>query len=333
MKPEEQLGKIQCVASFEAKVKAQLGGPLQASQVTTLQVNVGKLCNQKCKHCHVDAGPDRTEIMERPTFEKLLKLAQSPQITTVDLTGGAPEMNPHFRWFVSELRALGKKVIVRCNLTILMVGRQNADLAQFFADHRIHVVSSLPYYEKSWTDRQRGEGVFDRSIQALKLLNSLGYGKSGTGLELDLVVNPPGAVLPATQSTLEPVYRESLKRNHGIEFSRLITITNMPISRFLEFLERSGNLESYLETLANAYNPATVEKVMCRDLISVSWDGWLYDCDFNQMLELKINSSNGALHLDQIESIEQLNRRPIVVKNHCYGCTAGSGSSCGGQLE
>lgn len=304
--------------------------PLKPRQIGTLQVNVGKMCNQTCKHCHVDAGPDRKEIMTVETMHQCLDvLRQHPQLKVVDLTGGAPEMNPNFRWFVEQLTGLGKQVIVRCNLTILLANKKYADLPDFYKKHRIEVVSSLPFYAQDRTDRQRGDGVFDASIRALQLLNQVGYGKEGSGLKLNLVYNPSGAFLPSGQAALEKSYREVLKQRFSIEFNDLFVITNMPISRFLDYLLMSGNFESYMEKLIHAYNPAAAANVMCRDTISVGWDGYLYDCDFNQMLELKVNCR--SKHIREFDD-QALMEREIIVGNHCYGCTAGSGSSCGGTI-
>lgn len=319
--------------SFRERI-ANLGfDPLTSAGIEIFQINVGKLCNQSCAHCHVDAGPDRKhEQMSREHLEKCLRIiAASPGIHTVDITGGAPEMNPHFRWFVEEVSRLDKKVINRCNLTIIVSNPKYHDLPEFFARHRINVVSSLPYYSKVRTDAQRGEGVFDDSIRALKMLNEAGYGKPGTGLQLDLVFNPSGAFLPGSQHSLEQQFKAQLERRHGIVFNNLFTITNLPISRFLEYLLESGNYETYMQELVNAFNPATVTGLMCRNTISVSWDGYLYDCDFNQMLGLKVSSENSR-HLDDFD-LATLNSREIVLNQHCYGCTAGAGSSCGGAIS
>ncbi len=318
--------------SFEEKV-ANLGfAPLRPTGIEIFQVNIGKLCNQSCAHCHVDAGPDRKEEqMSRAHLEKCLAfIAASEAIHTVDITGGAPEMNANFRWFVEALSRLGKKIIDRCNLTIIVSNPKYNDLPEFFAKHRVNLVSSLPYYNKIRTDAQRGEGVFEDSIKALKMLNEVGYGQEGSGLELDLVYNPSGAFLPGCQSSLELEFKRHLKRKYGIDFNQLFTITNLPISRFLDYLLESGNYESYMQALVEAFNPATVDGVMCRNTISVSWDGYLYDCDFNQMLDLKV-APESTRHLDHFD-LKTLNERPIVLNQHCYGCTAGAGSSCGGSI-
>lgn len=314
---------------FSEKLKAQGLYPLRAQGVHTLQVNVGKMCNQTCSHCHVDAGPDRTEIMTRETMGQILEVLKHESIATVDITGGAPEMNPNFRWFVEELSKLRKGIIVRCNLTILFAGQAYRDLPQFFAEHHVHVVSSLPCYSKKNTDAQRGVGVFDKSIQALLRLNDVGYGKTGTGLELDLVYNPNGAFLPGPQAALENDYKRELRELFGIEFNHLFAITNLPVSRFLDFLLESKGLDAYLDKLVQAYQPKAAEGVMCRSLISVGWDGKLYDCDFNQMLEMEVSTTDSR-HIRDFD-LAELSQRTIRVNQHCYGCTAGQGSSCGGK--
>ena len=305
--------------------------PLKPLASEIFQINVGKMCNQVCKHCHVDAGPDRKEIMTQETMQLCLDiLAQNNSFTTVDLTGGAPELNPNFRWFVEEIKKLGKHVIVRCNLTIILANKRFNDLPDFFKQHRIEVVSSLPSYTQDRTDRQRGDGVFQDSIKALQMLNEVGYGQPGTNLILNLVYNPAGAFLPPSQSTLQAEYKEALNRDFNIQFNKLFAITNMPISRYLDYLLVSGNYEKYMEKLIAAFNPAAAQSVMCRNTLSVGWDGLLYDCDFNQMLELKVSCSN-SVHLSQF-NIDAINNRNIVLNQHCYGCTAGAGSSCGGVV-
>ena len=304
-------------------------------KTTTLeifQLNIGKLCNQTCTHCHVDAGPDRKEEnMNKEILEKCLKIiAAVPTIHTVDITGGAPEMNPHFRWFVEECTKLGKKVIDRCNLTIIMANKKYHDMPQFFAKHKVHIVSSLPYFSEGKTDSQRGDGVFQDSIKALKLLNEAGYGKDNPDLVLDLVYNPNGAFLPDDQDSLQTLFKRKLKTKFDITFNSLFAITNLPIARFLDYLLQSGNYEEYMEKLVNAFNPMTIEGLMCRNTLSVSWDGYLHDCDFNQMLELKVAPKNSQ-HLDTFD-LESLQNRTIILNQHCYGCTAGAGSSCGGEV-
>ncbi len=312
---------------------ADLGhSPFLTEELQIFQINIGKLCNQTCAHCHVDAGPDRKEEnMDRATLEKCLKIIGSvPSIHTVDITGGAPEMNAHFRWFVEECTKLGKKVIDRCNLTIIMANPKYHDLPEFLAKHKVQVVSSLPYFSKKRTDSQRGDGVFEDSIAALQKLNAIGYGKEGSGLVLDLVYNPSGAFLPDDQASLQAEFKRQLKRKFDIDFNQLYAITNLPVSRFLDYLIQTENYEDYMRALIEAFNPGTIEGLMCRNTLSVSWDGFLYDCDFNQMLDLKV-SSKKSQHLDDFD-LTELTNRPIMVNQHCYGCTAGAGSSCGGEI-
>src|SRR5574337_817367 len=303
--------------------------PLRATGISVFQINVGKLCNQTCRHCHVDAGPDRPEAMSLETAEQCVRALRKTDIPTVDITGGAPELNPHFRWLVEQVRGLDRHVIDRCNLSVLLLPSQ-ADLAKFLANHRVEIIASLPSYRASQTDAQRGNGVFEKSIEALHLLNRLGYGQPDSGLTLNLVYNPVGAFLPPKQEAIEAQFKKELRTRHGIEFNRLYTITNMPISRFLEFLVESGNYEQYMTRLANAFNPAAATGVMCRYTLSVGWDGRLYDCDFNQMLELPVDYGAPS-HIRDFDPAH-LHDRQIVTRNHCYGCTAGSGSSCGGSV-
>jgi radical SAM/Cys-rich protein len=306
--------------------------PLAAATIDVLQVNVGKRCNQACHHCHVDAGPDRREVMPDGVVDAVLTvLARSP-IPTLDITGGAPEMHPRFRDLVVKARQLGRRVIDRCNLTITTLPNYS-DLPRFLAAQRVEVVASLPSYAATMTDRQRGDGVFEASIAALREFNGVGYGVDGTGLELTLVTNPVGAFLPAAQAGLERDWKRELQRRYGIVFTRLFTITNMPISRYLEWLEQSGNLQGYLDKLVQAFNPATVPGVMCRNMLSVGWDGRLFDCDFNQMLDLPVMAGQPQSILDLVEhpaALAGLSQRPVVTGPHCFGCTAGGGSSCGG---
>jgi radical SAM/Cys-rich protein len=312
--------------------KLEEGGlyPLKPTGVQIFQVNVGKMCNQVCKHCHVDAGPDRKEIMTPETMQQCLQVLQeNPSMQTVDLTGGAPEMNPNFRPLVEEIKKLGRHVIVRCNLTILLANKKYHDLPQFFKQHNVEVVSSLPFYTQDRTDRQRGNGVFEDSIKALQMLNEVGYGREESGLVLNLVYNPAGAFMPPPQMALEAEYKKALMDKYGISFNNLFAITNLPISRFLDYLLQSNNYEKYMEKLVAAYNPAAAFNVMCRNTISVGWDGWLYDCDFNQMLDLKVGCT--SRHISHFNK-ELLDNRDIVINQHCYGCTAGSGSSCGGTV-
>jgi len=303
--------------------------PLHATGITVFQINVGKVCNQTCRHCHVDAGPDRTETMSSETAAHCLAALAMTDIPTVDITGGAPELNPNFRWLVERSRALGRHVIDRCNLTVLLLPSQR-DLADFLAANQVEIIASLPSYQASQTDTQRGTGTFDKSIEAIRILNRLGYGREGSGLALNLVYNPVGAFLPPKQEPTEARFKRELFARFGITFNRLYTITNMPISRFLEFLVESGNYAGYMQRLANAFNPAAAAGVMCRSTLSVGWDGILYDCDFNQMLDLPI-SPDAPRHIREFDPARLAQRR-IVTRNHCYGCTAGSGSSCGGSV-
>ncbi len=320
--------RIEQLARFENKLSETGLFPLRPTKLEIFQVNLGKLCNQTCQHCHVDAGPDRREIMTQDIMKMVLKALENSAAHTVDMTGGAPEMIPNFRWFVEKITAMNKKVIVRCNLTIILANKSFHDLPEFYKKHKIHIVSSLPYYEADKTDRQRGKGVFETSIEALQMLNAVGYGKKGTGLELDLVYNPSGAFLPGSQAALQNDFKAELLKKYNIEFNQLFAITNMPISRFLDYLITSGNFEDYMEKLLKSYNSNAATGVMCRNTISVGWDGYLYDCDFNQMLELKV-ATKSRDHIDSY-SENELSQRSIVLNQHCFGCTAGAGSSCGG---
>ncbi len=313
--------------SFDRRLALAGLAPLAATGISVLQINVGKLCNQTCRHCHVDAGPDRSEVMTRETAEACMAALARTGIPTVDITGGAPELSPCFRYLVEESTRLGRRVIDRCNLSVLLLPSQR-DLAGFLAECGVEVIASLPYYSERPTDAQRGEGVFRKSIEALRLLNSLGYGREGTGRVLNLVANPVGAFLPPSQPSLEALFKTKLARDHGVVFNSLYTITNMPISRFLEFLVQTGNYEAYMQRLAAAFNPAAAGGLMCRYTLSVGWDGRLYDCDFNQMLELEVGGGAPA-HIRDFDPA-RLETRAIATGNHCYGCTAGAGSSCGG---
>jgi radical SAM/Cys-rich protein len=317
------------VPPFAARL-AQIGlEPLLATGIEVLQVNVGKLCNQACRHCHVDAGPERREQMTRATAELCIAALAQTDIPTLDITGGAPELNANFRWLVQQARARGRHVMDRCNLTVLLLAPQQ-DLAAFLAEHRVEIVASLPYFLATQTDAQRGAGVFGKSIRALQRLNALGYGREGSGLVLNLVYNPVGAFLPPKQDEVEAQFRRELAHRHGVFFNHLYTITNMPISRYLEFLIESGNYAGYMERLASAFNPAAAAHVMCRNTLSVGWDGTLYDCDFNQMLEMPVGFDQPR-HIRDFEAAALAVRR-IATANHCYGCTAGAGSSCGGAV-
>ncbi len=317
---------------------------LEREPVTTLQINVGKLCNQACHHCHVDAGPKRSEIMTRSTADRILELLRaSPSIDTVDVTGGAPELNENFERFAVESHALDKKVIVRCNLTVLFESGMER-LPEIYVDSEVEVIASLPCYLSENVDSQRGVGVFQKSIDALRLLNGLGYGMPESPLSLHLVYNPLGASLPPSQAELEKAYKRELRARYGIEFNQLFTITNMPISRFAEQLRREGKTEEYMTLLVNSFNAETLPGLMCRSLISVSWDGKLYDCDFNQMLDLPIEdprpasgrterSPGCAPTIWEIDEFGVLEGTRIRTADHCLGCTAGAGSSCGGALQ
>ena len=316
---------------FKEKLKQHQLSALQPDPLEVLQINMGYMCNQVCAHCHVDAGPDRKEYITKITMNACIKVMQSQAIQTVDLTGGAPEMHPDFRWFVEQIRSQTqvKEIIVRSNLTIILANKKYHDLPLFFAKHQVHVVSSLPFYKRNKTDRQRGSGVFDSSIKALEMLNTVGYGKPGTGLLLDLVYNPSGAFLPGDQAALEQDYKNALNTDFGLVFNQLFALTNLPISRFLDYLIASENYEEYMTNLVNAFNPTAAKNVMCTTTLSVSWDGYLYDCDFNQMLGLKVASKRN--HISEFDA-QVLQNREIQVSQHCYGCTAGSGSSCQGAI-
>ena len=314
---------------FAEKIHSAGLPPLAAFAVDTLQVNVGKRCNQTCKHCHVDAGPQRAEQMTRETAEQVIAVLEHYPIPTLDITGGAPELNPHFDYLVQEGARLGRHVMDRCNLTVFYEPGK-AYLPQFLRDHHVEIIASLPYYLSDLVDRQRGPGVYEKSIEALRCLNRLGYGIPESGLHLHLVYNPVGAYLPPSQAAIEAEFKKELSARFGVVFNHLYTLTNMPISRFRKFLEVSGNYESYLTRLETHFNPSTVDKLMCRSLVSVGWDGLLYDCDFNQMLDLPVLAP-APRHIKDFDAWV-LAKRAIATGFHCYGCTAGSGSSCGGAV-
>lgn len=315
---------------FRDKIAESSQYPLRPNKIEVLQINVGYMCNQVCAHCHVDAGPDRQEIMTKETMQQCIEVIKTTSAHTLDLTGGAPEMNPNFRWFVEEASKAGvKDFIVRSNLTIIRANKKYHDLPEFFKKHNIHVVSSMPHWTRGKTDKQRGEGVFDKSIKALQELNAVGYGMPNSNLRLDLVYNPSGAFLPGDQISMEMEFKKALLEDFDIQFHNLFAITNLPISRFLDYLIASENYEDYMYSLVEAYNQSAVKNVMCTNTISVSWDGWLYDCDFNQMLELKVNSK--VKHISEYNE-DLLQNRDIVISQHCYGCTAGAGSSCQGTV-
>ncbi len=316
--------------AFDEKL-VQIGQwPLHSIGVETLQVNVGKLCNQTCRHCHVDAGPTRTEVMTRETVELILDVLRRYDIPNVDITGGAPELNPHFQYLVRGARALGRHVMDRSNLTVFFV-EGKGHLPEFLRDHQVEIIASMPCYLETNVEAQRGKGVYGKSLEALQWLNRLGYGQPGTGLVLNLVYNPVGPSLPPPQPALEEDYRRELGTRFGIVFNHLYTLTNMPIRRFLTDLVRHGNYDRYMEKLVQTFNPATVEGLMCRTLLSVGWDGMLYDCDFNQMLEMPINHGLPQ-HIRNLDAF-LLAQREIRTGTHCFGCTAGSGSSCTGVLS
>lgn len=304
---------------------------LRRAPLETLQVNLGYLCNQSCVHCHVNAGPHRTEMMDHDTAQLVLEVMRRRGVGSLDLTGGAPELNPHFRELVREARRQGVAVIDRCNLTVLWEPGQE-DLAEFLADQGVRIVASLPCYQEDNVNKQRGKGVYEGSIRAIKRLNELGYGDPATGLQLDLVYNPVGAHLPPPQQSLEADYKRELGERFGIRFDGLLTITNMPISRFGAVLLAQGEFEDYMRLLRDNYNNANLGSVMCRSMISVDYRGWLYDCDFNQMLDLPMESAGQQRHLRDLLEWDPAGN-PVGVADHCFGCTAGAGSSCGGALN
>ncbi len=315
---------------FEAELLRRDLAPIQRASVTTLQLNIGLVCNLACHHCHVESGPGRREAMTLEGVLRVLELLErSPSVHTLDITGGAPELHPHFRLLVRNARALGKRVIDRCNLTVFFQPGQQ-DTPDFLAREGVHVIASLPCYSADNVDRQRGRGVYQESIRALRVLNALGYGNGDERLRLDLVYNPTGAYLPAPQGELEDRYRSELDQQWGIRFDSLIALANMPIKRFAHALTRDGEYENYMSLLANSFNPATLPGLMCRSTLSVGWDGQLYDCDFNQALELPLSRETRTLW--DISDLETLSGSLVATESHCYGCTAGAGSSCGGSL-
>lgn len=325
--PLRRLEEVHSVTPFAERLKeAKLFPLLSAPAIKTMQMNIGKVCNLMCKHCHVEAGPQRTESMSREIMAQCLQVAADEKIKTLDITGGSPELNSHLPWLIKEASRLGCHIMLRTNLTLLD-SKQYAHFPELFATHHVELVSSLPYYTEKTTDRQRGNGVYQTSIKVLTQLNELGYGQENGRLILNLVYNPSGAFLPAPQKAIEADYRRVLLKEHGIRFNGLFNITNLPVGRFLTFLYDSGNLESYMKRLADSFNPATVSGLMCREQISVGWDGQLYDCDFNQMLGLNCHPG----HIAEFDRAA-FREREIRLANHCYGCTAGSGSSCGGAV-
>ncbi len=324
-----RLAELPLARTFEAALDEAGLLPLVATGIEVLQINIGKKCNQTCRHCHVDAGPDRTEMMPPDVVDACLRVLAESAIPTLDITGGAPELHPEFRRIVAAGAALGRRVIDRCNLTITRLPNYRW-IPPFLAAHRVEITASLPYFQGRQTDAQRGEGVFDESIAALRELNGLGYGRAGSGLVLNLVTNPVGAFLPPDQRAAERDWKRELERRYGIVFDRLYTITNMPISRFLEHLDEKGQTEAYLTRLVRGFNPAAAAGVMCRTTLSVGWDGTLYDCDFNQMLDLPVGEALPR-HIRDFDAA-RLAGRPIALGPHCFGCTAGAGSSCGGAV-
>jgi len=327
------LGHLPSGGDFEAALRAQGPEAFSAGNIEIFQINLGKLCNMTCRHCHVDAGPDRwREVMSRETVDACLAALDRTDAHTVDLTGGAPELNPNFRYLVDQCVGRGKHVIDRCNLTVLLLQRYS-DLPEFFANRQVEVVCSLPHFRRRNTDAQRGDGTFEKSIKALERLNAAGYGSADPSRVLTLMVNPVGALLTGDQCSMEREWKRGLDRNHGVSFDRLTALNNMPISRFLEWLEASDNLEGYMELLVNAFNPGTVQGLMCRNTLSVSWDGRVYDCDFNQMLGLESRCLDGQpMRIGDFDP-ERMVGRKIVTGRHCFGCTAGAGSSCGGAIH
>ncbi len=320
------------IPSFEKQLRDLNYTTFKPSSIDIFQVNVGYLCNMTCEHCHVDAGPTRTEIMTRKTMQYCLDALVVSGAHTIDITGGAPEMNPHFKWFIEQIRKINKdiEIIVRSNLTILVSNDNYKSYPEFFKKHNLTVIASLPCYTAENTDKQRGDKTFQRSLQALRRLNDLGYGKEHSGLKLHLVYNPGGAFLPGNQMKLQADYKRVLKQDFSLEFNNLYTITNLPVSRFLDFLLKEEKFDDYMQLLLDSFNSATVEGLMCRNTLSVSWDGFLYDCDFNQMLELQVQKSSPQ-HIQDFDLKALLNRN-IMLGQHCYGCTAGAGSGCQGSV-
>jgi radical SAM/Cys-rich protein len=339
--PGAQVERIESVDLSAARFGGEFGAALHSSGLDALspgavevfQINLTRLCNMTCRHCHVDAGPDRTDAtMSRETLEACLEAIDATGARTVDLTGGAPELHPRFRWLVDALVLRGLHVIDRSNLTVLLAEPQR-DLPEWLSQRGVEIVGSLPHWRRKGTDAQRGDGTFDRSLEALRRLDAAGYGQGDPRRRLTLVTNPVGAFLPASERELEREWKEGLRAEHGVTFDRLLALNNMPISRFLEWLESSGNLDRYLEVLVTAFNPATIAGLMCRSTLSVAWDGQVYDCDFNQLLDLPARAEDGApFHVRGLD-VEALALRTVVTRRHCFGCTAGAGSSCGGAIE
>jgi radical SAM/Cys-rich protein len=321
------LDQIGNVPSLVKKIREINMSPLYAKGIEILQINTGRRCNLSCRHCHVDAGPHRTEIMSRPVLEKCLEILSSFPISTIDITGGSPEMNPHLEWFIGEAAKLNRRLIVRSNLT-LFLEEPYRHFMDVFAQNKVEIVTSLPDYLETKSDRQRGTGVFAKVVEAMRELNLRGYGMKDSGLRIDIVHNPVGAYLPGSQVALEHEYHARLLAEQGVRFNQLFCLTNLPVGRYLDYLIESGNFEDYISTLCHSFNPAAVKNVMCLTMLSVGWNGSLYDCDFNQMLDLTIN--NGAPTSIMDFDMDKLKNREIVINNHCYGCVAGCGSSCQG---
>ncbi len=321
------LGRIGDSPSFAGKIREINMSPLCAKGIEIFQINTGRRCNLSCRHCHVDAGPQRTEIMSRPVLEKCLEILSSFPISTIDITGGSPEMNPHLEWFIGDAARLNRRLIVRSNLTLL-IEEPYRHFMDVFAQNKVEIVTSLPDYLETKSDRQRGTGVFAKVVEAMRELNLRGYGMKGSDLLIDIVHNPVGAYLPGSQAALEHEYHERLLTEQGVHFNQLFCLTNLPVGRYLDYLIESGNFEDYISDLCNSFNPAAVKNIMCRTMLSVGWDESLYDCDFNQMLDLTVNSGAPASIMDF--DMDKLKNREIVINNHCYGCVAGCGSSCQG---
>ncbi len=330
METSEQLhvlGRIGDTPSFAGKIREINMFPLYAKGIDILQINMGRRCNLSCRHCHVDAGPHRIEIMSRPVLEKCLEILSSFPISTIDITGGSPEMNPHLEWFIGKASWLNRRLIVRSNLTLLLE-EPYRHFMDVFSENKVEIVTSLPDYLETKSDRQRGTGVFGKVIKVLRELNLRGYGMKSSGLHIDIVHNPVGAYLPGSQTALEQLYHERLLTEQGVHFNQLFCITNLPVGRYLDYLIESGNFDDYLSALCHSFNPAAVKNIMCRTMLSVGWNGLLYDCDFNQMLDLTVNSGAPTSIMDF--DMDKIKNREIVINNHCYGCVAGSGSSCQG---
>jgi radical SAM/Cys-rich protein len=327
----QEIRQLEALEKYHLHFAGKIAGPVLASGVEILQINVGKRCNLSCRHCHVEAGNERTEMMTGDILKRCLEvIRENSGISTIDITGGAPEMNPFLKGFIMDAAKIGRRLIVRSNLAIL-ADQDYACYAKLYADNGVEITASLPDCDEMRADRQRGAGFFRKFIGVVERLNEMGYGKPGTGLLLNIVHNPVGAYLPASQKSIEKDYHTRLKSCHDLDFNALYCINNMPVGRYLEFLIASGNYEDYMQILSEAFNPAALDNVMCRTTVSVGWDGTLYDCDFNQMLGLPVCPEHSR-HIGSFD-LKRLGNRPIVLHNHCYGCTAGAGSSCHGSLD